>query len=468
VKFQFNEIVDHPDANLVLNTLKGCLRDISLEITQAGDQLTIYGLGPSFRTMNRNDTATLRATSQGTATVLDGEVSFLASALMGDMPQDSAVRSKIEQAIRCLRIQLNLDNIPRQVSSSNGSLREPEPPARIEVLTPFTPPISSPVLPDVLVPTQATAPAKVDVAPVSLQEPEPPAPVEVLTPFTPATPSPIPSEVLVPTQATQSVKADVAPQSFAAHQSESAAIEPIEPEEPKAPESPATAVAASFEPPAPVPNRRTAPPVSLPSPIAREESVERGKRSAILPLALSGLLILCCGAYFLQHRSLLANHLTVNQPKASLANPVPAPDTRSQQPSPPADPVQTTPVDSSPKDVKAWVQDWAAAMSTPDVQAQLSFYTDPLDRYFLRSNVSKIELLRDKQAEIKDRTGVWVLKAEDVVIDQQTESKAVIRLIKHITVTSPTSSIQEQRIKTQLKLKLIDGNWKITSERTIG
>jgi ketosteroid isomerase-like protein len=120
-----------------------------------------------------------------------------------------------------------------------------------------------------------------------------------------------------------------------------------------------------------------------------------------------------------------------------------------------------------PKDINAWVQAWAAAISTHDVQQQLSFYATPLDRYFLAPNVSREQLLKDKQAEIDGRKGVWTLKAEDVVVQKETATNAVVVLIKHITAELPSSSVKEERIKAQLKLKLVDGSWKITSERTI-
>lgn len=121
-----------------------------------------------------------------------------------------------------------------------------------------------------------------------------------------------------------------------------------------------------------------------------------------------------------------------------------------------------------PKDIKAWVQVWAAAISTRDVQHQLSFYATPLDRYFLTPDVSSEQLLKDKQAEIDDRKGVWTLKAEDVVVQKETATNAVVVLIKHVTEELPSSRVREERIKAQLKLKLVDGSWKITSERTIG
>ncbi len=121
-----------------------------------------------------------------------------------------------------------------------------------------------------------------------------------------------------------------------------------------------------------------------------------------------------------------------------------------------------------PRDIKAWVEAWAAAMGTSDVESQLSFYATPLDRYFLSAGVSKEQLLKDKQSEIDSRKGPITFKAEKVVVEKETPTNAVVTLIKHITVELPSSTIEEQHLKTQLKLKLVDGGWKITSERIIG
>lgn len=120
-----------------------------------------------------------------------------------------------------------------------------------------------------------------------------------------------------------------------------------------------------------------------------------------------------------------------------------------------------------PRDIKAWVEAWAAAMRTHDVQSQLSFYATPVDRYFLSSDVSREQLLKDKQSEIKNRRGLWTFKAEKVFVQKETPTNAVVVLFKHIIVEFPSSTIQEERIKTQLKLKMVGEGWKITSERTI-
>jgi ketosteroid isomerase-like protein len=192
------------------------------------------------------------------------------------------------------------------------------------------------------------------------------------------------------------------------------------------------------------------------------------KRSATLWLLPILVALLVAVGYFLQHRQssqdLFASTPATDTSSASAESKAAAPAPPS--PSPSTTPAQTVPA-AMPKDIKAWVQAWADAINTRDVPYQLSFYATPVDRYFLTPNVSREHLLKDKQAEIDDRKGTWTLKAEDVDVQKETATNAVVVLIKHITVELPASPVRQERLKAQLKLKLVDGSWKITSERTI-
>jgi ketosteroid isomerase-like protein len=203
------------------------------------------------------------------------------------------------------------------------------------------------------------------------------------------------------------------------------------------------------------------------------------KRSAVLPLILLAALILLCAGYLLQHRNHIGNlfplknltqHVTpdADQPAAKQTNSTPLHGAVTQSSSPSAKSSHTS-TTKGPEDIRAWVEDWAAAMRTSDAKAQVSFYADPVNRYFLTPDVSRSKLLREKQSDIENRSGLWTFKAEKVEIQRQSESNAIVLLTKHITVKPPSSSsAREQRIKTQLKLKIVDGNWKIISERTLG
>lgn len=413
MKLQLDEIVQHPDPDLVLRKLEQYLSEVSLQTVRTEDKLIVSGLGPSFRTMNPKDKTIIRVTSQPDATTLHAEADFLASALVGDVAQDEIVRSKIERAFELVKTELNYDAASHQTPSR----------------------------------TLQAVPTPLDVAVegvAAMAEASSPPPVEV--------------DVILP------APIDRAPDPLSMSSVE---LEPEQKPEPKlAPKPETQPTPKGSEPAFTVPLRSAAAPSV--AEVKADASSAKRRRSAIL-LLLPLLVLLLAAAGYLQHR-----HSTSSQSPAvpasnttsvaivnKAAAPAPAPPVAAATPAPPASAV-------TPTDIKAWVQAWAAAISTRDVQTQLGFYATPLDRYFLTPNVSREQLLKNKQAEIDDRKGAWTLRAEDIVVQRHTPTNAVVFLTKHITVKLSSSTIREERIKAQLKLKMVDGQWKITSERTVG
>lgn len=411
MNLQLDEIVDHPDTDLVLRKLEPYFREVSLETARTDDQLLVSGLGPSFRTMNPRDKTVVRATSQPATTMLHIEASFLASALMGDVAQDDIVRSKIERVFECLKAELNLGTASHQPAAAT-------PAATVPVVT----------MPDPPSPVAETAPVIATIA-----EAAAPAPVET------EQISAAPVERVPDAAKTQSIEPEPKPEAE------------LKPEAEPQPKNDEPVLAAP---------RGSAPVLSA---VHMEAEPARKKRSAILFLLPILIVLLIAAGYFLQHPQLLQglfpSTTATHTPSAPAAKKV-APPAPVATPAPPA-PAAT------PKDIKAWIQVWVEAINTRDVPSQLAFYDTPLDRYFLASNVSKERLIKDKQAEIDDRKGVWTLKAEDIDVQKQTATNAVVVLIKDITAEVPGSPVRQERLKAQLKLKLVDGSWEITSERTI-
>ncbi|MDQ2744799.1 MAG: hypothetical protein M3Z66_21240 [Chloroflexota bacterium] len=403
MKFQFSEIVEHPDADLVLRVLEQQFREVSLETRRTGDQLTVYGLGPSYRTMNHSDKTVVRVTTQqvttqqaasqrattqraatqrtGTqraATLVQTDADFLASALMGTMAQDLVVRSKIERVLESAKTELKFEGVP------NGA-----------------------------------------------------APMRA------------------------------APDRSAALQSN--------PHEIYARGEPAAVVGSARA-------QRVEDPVAISTVTATPQDVSPAKRKwrGLLLTALAAAVLLIGAFYLLQQRYPFMNlfgtwagdrtapfvHRPTGSGTASDSPDMPAALPASASPAAAGDGTAGEGTDSEGWG-KSWAGGWAAAIRTRDAEAQASFYADPVDRYLLNSNVSREELVRDKRAEIESRTGLWTFKAEDIAVEQKTASSAVLRLTKHIMVELPSSVIEEQHVRTQLKLRLIDGVWKIVSEQTL-
>jgi ketosteroid isomerase-like protein len=438
VKLRLDEIVEHPDADLVLRTLEHYLREVSIETVRTEEELIVYGLGPSFRTMNPRDKTTVRAISHPSATtMLHTEADFLASALAGDTAQDEIVRAKIERAFESLKTELSYGTASRATAAWTLPHVEPATPSPVVEVVPAIAKAGTPTPVEV----KEASPVPIESAPDAVRapifeaKPQPQPPPET-------TPKPQPNPQPNP-------KIEVKP-------------------EPRVEPKPAPKI---DEPVLATP-RRSAP---VPSAVTMEAVPIKKRRSAILLVLPLLILLLAAVFYMLQHprasQSLVAAKAEGHTASASTENkaavPAPAPAPAPAPPSSAVTPAPPAPA-AMPTNIRAWVQAWAAAISTRDVQTQLGLYATPLNRYFLTPNVSREQLLKNKQAEIDDRKGVWTMRAENVVVQKRTSTNAVVFLTKHITVKLLSSTIREERIKAQLKLKMVDGQWKITSERTVG
>jgi len=454
VKLQLDEIVDHPDTDLVLRKLEPYLREVSLETVRSGDELVLSGLGPSFRTMNPRDRTVVRAVSQPAATMLHIEANFLASALMGDVAQDEIVRSKIERALESLKAELHLNAAPNAtpktisdtVSHRSAFTATSSIPAE-PIPTVEAAPVITPVIPVI-----ATIAATVAEATALAQQVDPEPVSSLPVDHTPEVATTASAEPEPKEEPELKPKPEPEPEQEPKQGNDGPVLTPVL----KPVLEPLRAAPLRSEPVPSAVGMEAAPPA-------------RKKRSAVLLLVSLLILVLVAAGYFLHRRrfsqELFASTTAAAPSSAAAQNKAAAPAPSSAASSVASG--QTAPA-ALPTDIKAWVQVWAAAISTRDVQYQLSFYATPLDRYFLASDVSREQLLKDKQAEIDDRKGTWTLKAEDVDVQKETATNAVVMLMKHIVVELPSSTVREQRLKTQLKLKMVDGGWKITSERIIG
>ncbi len=119
-------------------------------------------------------------------------------------------------------------------------------------------------------------------------------------------------------------------------------------------------------------------------------------------------------------------------------------------------------------DIRVWLGNWATAMRTRDASAQAAFYADTVDEYVGKYDVSKDAVLKDREATIHMRKGLWTVKMEKVVIERQTKSEAEVRLVKHFIDETAPSEIVESFVPTRLKLKRVSGGgWRITSEQDL-
>ena len=108
MRFELRERLETAPADAVLRSLEFHLRTVAQDVVRMGDQLAAYGIGPSPRSVNKNDMTLVHARVEAGTTLLAIEVNYQASALLGGISQDDVVRSKIVGVLREVRRELGL------------------------------------------------------------------------------------------------------------------------------------------------------------------------------------------------------------------------------------------------------------------------------------------------------------------------------------------------------------------------
>ncbi len=486
--FELTTTVEEVSSERVLGCLETHLRVVAAEIVRAEGKLTALGIGPSPRVVNRKDTTVVAAQQVDGATVLSIDVTYQASALLGEMSQDSIVEGKIEGALLEMRRELGLP-------VHGAGLIE-------RISAPVEKPAAEGIVPVAEVVTDQVEDVEQLVAAEIAAKPEPvPVPVPVPEPVVVVAAEPeltMEMEVVAPVEAAGMVADPVAAEPAVAVEAAVPAVTSMVP-----------GVAAGIKlrgktrrsegrrrvPPVTSP---VLPPVAVPVGSVRSSSGSRAVfRAESLPdlpvvvvddtevkpplrvgtfAALTVVLLLLAGTlgYELLPRPWTESHYRalVERVDSLLGRtPVAAPVAQEPaavvdaEPDPAAEAALKLAKEHDP-DVTVRVQDWADAMRSRDAAAQASFYADPVERYFLQSNVSNAEVLKQKQADIQARPNLFTVKIEDVVVEKQSDAEVVLRLVKHyITQASVGAAPVERLVRSRLRLKRIDDEWKIVEER---
>jgi ketosteroid isomerase-like protein len=524
MRFEVLETVHSTDSELVLRALEVCSREVSSDVVRDGDRIMLRGFGPSPRAKNVHDTTVFCVNAEDDKTVIQGEVNFQASALLGDQPQDEVVRSKIDDLFELMKAQITLDTLR----------------AKTYAATPRTLPEALAAAPDsglatALVDKPELGPA-VEPEQITIQER-----------------SAAPEKTLAAKKidrAEESVEAKTKPEIAWTAGMGHVAGPNKNVESENDPSRNQSDLLHRFAPPRPIaePKLNVVRDRTEESAWAArakwdglaEERDEQGypwKRLAVWAVVL---VTLSGGAYqgylwYLNNQDDVRERINVLKeqmvPSKLLVAPSPAPADKASSPSvaakspapnvvnsplpavsaqqptaltpqlsaatapPPPDvgaadpllhasdakqeaaaPTETNPVPSPGSDrpisavgagdLNVWLQEWAAAMRTRDASAQAAFYADSVDRYLDHRNVTRDVVLRDRESTIHMRKGLWTVKMEKVVI-RQTGSEAEVRLVKHFIDESEQSEIMESFVPARLILKKVGTTWRITSEEDL-
>ena len=117
MKFNISETIDATDTQRVLRVLETCLREVSTDATASDREIVLRGLGPSPVSINPRDVAVFRLRPEGGKTVIDGDITFIASALLQNSSQEDIVRSKLDRIFD--RVKMELDTQPIEPAATD-------------------------------------------------------------------------------------------------------------------------------------------------------------------------------------------------------------------------------------------------------------------------------------------------------------------------------------------------------------
>jgi hypothetical protein len=136
-------------------------------------------------------------------------------------------------------------------------------------------------------------------------------------------------------------------------------------------------------------------------------------------------------------------------------------------------PASTTPTESQGEaasdnvnvEVSRALENWAKANESNDPTLLANCYADQVDRYFLRLNVTNTFVHDYMDAWLKEHDSrVTMFKIKDVTFENVTTTTVQLRLVKEV-VTTNSKGAAERLTSSQLSLKKVAGEWRITSER---
>lgn len=565
MKFQINETVESPDAELVSRVLETCLKAQWNDVAREGSTIVLHGLGASPRAVNRSDTTVFAVKiAEGGKTAIEADVTYQASALVGAAaPQNELVQRKLYSVLELVRMDLDLAKrkaahaAERELKPRLKEVAEPEPviaemPAvetRAATEAELIAEAEAAIAEAGLVAKAEVATAKAGLiakAEVATAEAGPVAKGGPAAEFAPAAevapaveaPSVAEAALLAEAEAAIAEAELVAKGAPAIAETTSwAGLDLPSKSEGESVEKkvvaaePAEVVIENLDDipaPAPPPAAPATPKVAaVPMLNRREEKlvVERSKQTktakdrtagGIFSQILLLFVLAAIGQVGWQYRVQLKEWMGgqrvswTNTPSAPLKASWNSDADSSAADTAPVDtprvstgPVNTGPADTGRADTgiattgltageaagqvdvsaaeeaanegklaepdpTMWLERWGDALRGEDAGLQASFYADKVDKYFLKNDVSRSEVMADKEAAIQGRRGWWTLTLDDVVVAQHTETTARILLVKHFMIDDGKAGVKDKRLPTQLQLKRVDGRWQITSEQTLG
>lgn len=487
MRFQANEMVESPDAELVSQALETNLRAQWSDVVREGDTIVLRGLGPTHR-VNRNDCAIFSVKSvDGGKTAIEVEANYLASALVGESaPQNEIVQRKLDGVLELVRMDVDLAQrraalekerrFKPQLVSKAAQLLTVDPVEAQSVPIPIAEAVGNGPIAVEEVPAAEPVPVKNDIAvEESWSSPSEDTLQKVLERMAQREwPKPAPAEADdddIGDDIFSPKRADVLARRKAAMHAAQMAVEAASAET-------AGTVRAS--------NQQAAEQCLVHRGAETASESEKSKKvkelsivmifAVLLVTFLLAFLVQAAWQYRVQVRQTLGSwraELSAEQIVQSQTGfPHLTPEQRAAQQQADREAAAADAEKAveaarlAEPDPKQWLENWAQTLKGTDAGAQAAYYADSVDKYFLRYNVSRSDVMAARQDAIAKRKGTLTLRLDDVVVAQQTDTTARILFVKYIATGEAPGAVE--RLPTQIKLKRLNGQWRIVSEQTLG
>src|ERR1700733_293092 len=109
MRFQTKRVIQREDPQLVLHALEISFRQLSLDVVLDGSAIILHGLGPSPRTINHHDAAILQVVTEANRTIINADITFQPSCLLGESPQVEAVSYKLDCVFDRMSTEISLE-----------------------------------------------------------------------------------------------------------------------------------------------------------------------------------------------------------------------------------------------------------------------------------------------------------------------------------------------------------------------
>jgi ketosteroid isomerase-like protein len=514
VHLEIKEILESTDVDLVVRTLEESVRALAKNVVRSEQQLIAFGIGPSPIAKNTRDRAVFNAAAVGTGTCVTVDVSYQASGLLGNLSQNDVVRDKIlgvlQEARTGIRYRSGVGLLPpveQRVEvpvAAEGTVVAPEPVARETAVE--VPAVAASVVVPVAAPVTASVAAPVvagpAVAEVVAVEPVGAEKIAVV---------PVTERVAVPVAAEIATVEVASPVGAVAGAAVAAPAESL-PAAKVAAVQPAGSASGSRRAVLVLDDReemnfvseKALGFVSERTPLESYAEQHEAGGGVGRVVGWITVLALCAGGgwWSVNHPQKVAAAISVVATKVrqltgggtaagetvsnksdvgavgtaeggrtangNVAGSDVAGSGAVRSDSAASDPVASNAAKVGEQDLNAWLLNWAEAMQSHDAEAQAAYYADPVVFYFRTPNVGHAALLESKRGATENKDPDTTLKIEKLKIMRQTADSGSVELVKHFVTRTARSGPVDLKVQSQLKVRRINGDWRIVEEHNLG